>query len=140
MQPSISPVPAIPSLRPMGPPPVDMTRFADAYARVREAFTPFAEAIRVANRRLALLGHQFQKVANDPVHIAGLEARYMVRAGLDPAYATAHDLDALVSALLSRGTVDEDDTFAPFITPENRRRLAVAAIRGWVGSYVKRGA
>lgn len=68
--------------------------------------------------------------ANDPVRVAGLEARYSVTAGLDPAYRIPEQRDALVWSILvgeEPGTV--------FLTPANRGLVAAAAIRGWVSHY-----
>lgn len=139
MQPPLSPVPVMPSLRPVAPPPVDMTLIAEAFDVVREFLTPMAAVMREAGRRLTLMQRHAGSLANDPVRLAGLEARYAVRAGLDPDLREPFALDALVRVILDYGGPD-DDWLAGLITPANRRRLAVAAIRGWVASYVKRGA
>lgn len=104
-----------------------------AFDAIREAFRPFVEAMAVAARAIGRLAERLRETANDPVRIAGLEARYYVRAGLDPAYRHPERLDALVRDLLAGDY--EDDPLHAFVTPENRRALAVAAIRGWAESY-----
>ena len=112
----------------------DLQRTIDAF---RVALSPMAAALQEMGRRLSRLGVVFRERANSPAYVAGLEARYSARAGLDPAYATSDALDGLVRVLLATGTTPEDDDLlAPFLTEANRRRLAVAALRGWVHSYV----
>lgn len=68
--------------------------------------------------------------ANEPVHVAGLEARYFVRAGLDPACAAPSQLDALVQTILT-GTADD----LRYVNDENRAVIAGSAIAGWCASY-----
>lgn len=67
-------------------------------------------------------------LANDEARVAGLWARYYVRGALDPSYATPGLRDALVAVLLSED-VGHPDTH--LLSPENRRLLAVAVMRGW---------
>lgn len=69
--------------------------------------------------------------ANTPVNVAGLEARYFVRAGLDPAYADPWMLDRLVQGILTGVTEDE----LWFVNDENRALIAASAITGWCASY-----
>lgn len=98
----------------------------EAMASVTKVFTDFAAAVAPAVRKLAAVLETIRERANDPVRVAGLEGRYMVRAGLDPAYATADQLDALVRSIMR---TDEDGL--AFLTRENRALIAAAAIRGW---------
>jgi len=83
---------------------------AEALARFVRAFSPYY-------------------AANQPVHVAGLEARYFVRAGLDPSYADPRALDQLVQQIMT-GAGD-----LLFVSDENRALIASAALRGWVGSH-----
>jgi hypothetical protein len=102
---------------------------------IRQALQPFAEAMAGAARALGRLAERMREAANDPVYVAGLEARYYVRAGLDPSYAHPERRDALIQGLLAGKTGAADDDLLPFVSPENRRLLAVSALRGWVESY-----
>lgn len=110
-------------------------------ARIERAFRQMAEtaraAARVINKAMTDLSrhlHRMQQriidAANDEVLVSGLEARYQVRAGLDPAYRTPGDLDGLVQAIM-RG--EAEDT--RLLTAENRARVAAAALRGWTHAY-----
>lgn len=56
------------------------------------------------------------------VHIAGLESKMYVRAGMDPHVASPDGLDALVSEL----------SHLPHLTPGERAGVIAAAYRGWV--------
>lgn len=104
--------------------------FSPALAdRFRTAFQTFGEAVERTARALSRLTESLRETANDPVRVAGLEARYLVRAGLDPAVADPEARDALVRAILD-GTVD-DDLLAVFLSPDNRRACATAALLGW---------
>lgn len=99
-------------------------RAAESFAqRVRALLVPFQRALD------ASLGAHADEV-NGPVHMAGLEARYYVRGGLDPLCADPGGLDVLVRAVLA-GT--STDLF--LVTPANRARIAAAAARGWVERY-----
>lgn len=71
------------------------------------------------------------EAANHPVHVAGLEGLYLVRAGQDPAYRTEAALVALVASILD-GTDSRD---LHYLTPENRATVAAAALYGWTSSY-----
>lgn len=63
---------------------------------------------------------------------AGLEGRYYVRAGLDPAYAAPVNRDRLVMAIL-----DGEAEGTQLLSAGQRRAVAVAAIRGWITGYVR---
>lgn len=74
--------------------------------------------------------------ANHPVTVAGLEARYAVRASLSPAYRDPADLDRLVAAVMAgHGDTWREDRDLRHVSRENRSLIAAAAIRGWCYSY-----
>lgn len=107
---------------------------ADFGVTFRAAAEAFAEALARVAQHVAKTVRQVRPIieharaaANDPVHVAGLEARYYVRAAMDPAYAAVEDVDLLVRDLLA-GREGE----SPLLTPQNRRLVAVAAMRGYV--------
>lgn len=89
----------------------------------------FSRAARSLNR----LSVALRDVCNTPQAVAGLEGRYMVRAGLDPAYRSPDAVDALVREILD-GTGGDDRLV--FLTAGNRARVAAAVLRGWVGSHL----
>lgn len=117
--------------------PEDVQRLGDTITRafdaIREAFRPFVEAVLAAGRKMVALIEGMRERANDPVYVAGLEGRFLVRAGLDPAYRHPERRDALIRDLLSGEAEDAGLLF--LLDPENRHRVALAAIRGWVHSY-----
>lgn len=79
---------------------------------------------------LAVIDRIRAEVANDPVVVAGLEGRYQVRAGLDPAYADPEALTRLIAMImhgLEPGTGN--------LSPASRALVAAAALRGWAQSY-----
>lgn len=90
-----------------------------------------AEADRVLARLRASMEvpQYLRDEANALPRIAGLEARYYMRGSLDQRYRTPAALHSLVRTLLA-GDREYDPDLA-FVTPENRRQLAVAAMRGW---------
>lgn len=106
----------------------------DTFDAIREAFRPFVEAMAAAARKITGWVESMRERFNDPVYVAGLEGRYFVRAGLDPAYATPESLSRLVRGVLA-GDLDGEPYDAPpflfLLSGENRRRVAVAAMRGW---------
>lgn len=65
--------------------------------------------------------------ANTLPKIAGLEARYYVRAALDPAYVEPDQFARLVRRVLA-GEGDDD---LVLVNRENRISIAVSAMRGW---------
>lgn len=91
--------------------------------RVAEAFDRMAESLR----KIASLTRGIRARYNDPAVVAGFEGRYYARAALDPAYADRLSLDCLVRVILA----GEGDPELALLTPENRRRVAVAAMLGW---------
>lgn len=112
------------------------------FARFKEALALpfFTEAVKIAaemDRTLAQIAAVLVPEslpartarANSPVKVAGLEARYYVRGGADPACATREGLSALVSRVIA-GDRDYDADLA-LLAPEARRAVAVSAMRGW---------
>lgn len=93
---------------------------------VRDAMRHIVEGLRELIKPFVAWVRRLQAQANDPVCVAGLESRYYVRAGLAP-YDPGAD-PRLVQRILA-GDPDLDWQVA-LLTPENRRRVAVAAIRG----------
>ena len=117
---------------------IDLTRFTAALERAAETaravFDRLAAYFRdVVGPALARIHDRMTGFANDPVRVAGVEAKFYVRAGLDGAYAHPERRDALIRDLL-HGEV-EDEPFLFLMTPENRRLVALSAIRGWVSTY-----
>lgn len=96
----------------------------------REAARVVNRGLRSMARTMARVSAAIREAANDEVTVSGLEARYLVRAGLDPAYRSPEDLDALVQAIM-RG--EAEDT--RLLYRENRARVAAAALRGWTHAY-----
>lgn len=110
---------------------------ANALESLTEALRPFVKAMQDFARQMSNLAARLRERANDPVRVAGLCARYQVRAGLDPFYAHPGHLDALVRSILD-GTV-ADDPLAALLTPESRREVATAALRGWAQRHPDSG-
>jgi hypothetical protein len=100
-----------------------LQRVAEAFDRNRKityhAVVNFFEMVRL--------------LANDDLHVSGLEARYYVRGAM--ACRTQEDIDALVYDIMtSPGTTaeDEDRMLVNLLVPGSRSRVAAAAIRGYV--------
>lgn len=123
-------------------PPSPFARIGEQVARFKEALALpfFTEAVKIAaemDRTLAQIAAVLVPEslpartarANSPVKVAGLEARYYVRGGADPACATREGLSALVSRVIA-GDRDYDADLA-LLAPEARRAVAVSAMRGW---------
>lgn len=83
-----------------------------------------AVVIRHVNKALGSLA---RVALNLPEQVAGMEGRYFVRAALDPAYATPHAVQQLVTDLLLGRVPDTEQ-----LTPGNRSLVAASAMRGWV--------
>lgn len=116
--------------RPASPPPEWMTRlqqlteeWADATQRLAVALQPVVT--RLADFFSTSIG-TMTRAANEPAHVAGLEARYFVRGALDAAYTHPERRDALASQLLAG-----DDLEVLFMSRENRARVAAAVLAGW---------
>jgi hypothetical protein len=107
---------------------IDWQRVQNAFKQVGEAWD---RAAKQAARALKQMSRMIHCIANDEVHVSGLEARYYVRGGL-----LCEDIDSLVQTLLRNpgaAATDEDDRLLlGCLTNENRVRLAVAAIAGHV--------
>ncbi len=97
---------------------------APAVVRITGSAAQFVAAVTRAVEEAERL---LTTLYNHPVKVAGIEARYYTRAGLDPAYATSAALDDLVAAVLNG---DVSDT--RFLTIQNRGRVAAQAVAGWV--------
>lgn len=99
--------------------------------RIRAMLPRLTAQVRAAaieqQRQIAAVRTLQTMVANIPEAVAGLEARYYVRAGMDPAYATAHDHTALVRSILN-GTAEDTAR----LSTEARRLVAASALRGWM--------
>lgn len=105
------------------------------YPRLRAAFDKAAKAtaevVPAVVQQAARTWADWLVIEANSLHaVAGVEAQYFVRAGLDPAYATPEALDALVQAILGAADLDAG---LWLLTRENRALVAAAAIRGWAG-------
>lgn len=110
-----------------------LARLGQAWAQMRDTFAQqLAPAVTAAGAALANFARALSPyfAANQPEHVAGLEARYFVRAGLDPAYVDPRALDQLVQQILAG-----DDTALQYVSDENRSLIAASALTGWVGSH-----
>jgi hypothetical protein len=94
------------------------TEATDAMTAFGQAVDTVRARIREAHRRLTIVLDRF---------VAGLEGAYYVRAAMDPEFTEEATLDRLVREILA-GTLNPEIEFLP---PAERRRVAVAAIRGW---------
>jgi hypothetical protein len=110
----------------------DWTAFTNAMARVARATRAATRSMTAVQRtmeRFSEEGRQRQELA-----LTGLEARFYVRGGLDPLYASQAGLDGLVRDILQGPETGWECLKAGALpTRENRVRLAVAAMEGWVG-------
>lgn len=107
--------------------PEDIARIG---AKIREAFRPLREWFERFGRWIARWHDMLVEAANTTVNVAGLCARYYVRAGLDQTYRTPEALDALVASIMG-GHEDE----LAFLTLTSRAQVAAAAITSWDHSY-----
>lgn len=76
-----------------------------------------------------------RQMANSDVLVSGIEGTMQVRAGMDPRYDTEENLQRLIADLLVHPERQTGDAYDRFLTPENRARLAAAALRGWVQTH-----
>lgn len=110
----------------------DLSGFTAALEGIAKATRRMVTAFQATGLQVARLteeGRQRQAMA-----LVGLETRFYVRAALAPEYASQRGLDGLVHALLRTGELDAEVLAAGVLpTRENRVRLAVAAMEGWVG-------
>lgn len=93
-----------------------------------ERFTAAMSDIGETMRKVAQLLDRVRAAFNRPDVVAGIEGRFYVRAGLDPAYVDDLSLDCLIRIILAGTTGDPE---VDILTAANRRRVAVAAMRGW---------
>ena len=112
--------------------PFDWSPVVRAFGAMRQAMVAALDELA---RYFAPLLERMRARANDPVHVAGLEGRYAVRAGLDPTYATPAALDQLVARIMAGDAEHEGDRQLRLLTLESRSLVAAAAIRGWCHSY-----
>jgi hypothetical protein len=129
---------------------LDTRAFADAMKRTATAFANVAPLIGPGITRAvgdwqrsmeklaaslrttpAELEPVFARVAAQrEVKVAGLCGKYYVRAGLDPKYRDPAMLHLLVQGILGGATHDQ-------LTEDEKRQVAVAAMRGWSEAYQK---
>lgn len=98
-----------------------MKLFVNAYASAAQTI------VRTIGDAARNAGALVRAAVNDPVHVSGLEARFYVRAGADPAYVNLTAVDQLVREIL-----DGRAEGTRLLNGQNRRLVAVAAMRGWV--------
>lgn len=96
-----------------------------------EIFADTSAFVAAVEKWTAQLPRLRQILANVDVKVAGLEGRYYVRAGLDPAYATPAALDTLVGRIMS----GRESRILGLLDRDTRALVAAAAIRGWSTSY-----
>lgn len=117
----------------------DLSGLARALVRwvpeAREAMRTLARAISKLLEPLRRMREHLAEHANSPEALAGLEGRYAVRAGLDPAYATPQALDGLVQLVMRGDARRTGDGQLRLLTSQSRSLVAAAAIRGWCYSY-----
>lgn len=106
-----------------------------AIPQLKAAFARAAEQLLDALAPLRRFVQRLADAANDPVQVSGLEGRYAVRAGLDPAYASPDALDRLVQLIMAGDGEHRGDRKLRLLTSESRSLIAAAAIRGWCYSY-----
>lgn len=100
--------------------------FAALFARVEQVMLRLGAAAQAAAKAVSV--SSLRESVNDPVAVAGAEARYYVRAGMDSGWADEADMMKHVSELLAGPSL---------MTPENRAKVAAAAMRGWMTRFDK---
>lgn len=100
------------------------------FLRLRDALRQMAPAVERAFRPLTTYSRALTVSANDPVRVAGLEARFHVRAALDPAYRDPEAIRWLVTRIM-QGQVPD----LVLLSRENRALVASAALSAWVNRY-----
>ena len=102
----------------------------DLVRSLTRSFQQMSEGLRRVGEQVNALTMQLtarmREAANDPVHVAGIEGRYYVRAAMHPLYADPIRMRVLVGAL---GAGEAADT--RLMTTENRALVVAAAMRGW---------
>ncbi|UQS95161.1 hypothetical protein Pam4_18 [Pseudanabaena phage Pam4] len=108
--------------------------YAEAFTRLSATLTAagevWARASRQAAAALSRMGEALTGAANDPVRVAGVEARAYVHGGM--ACADQAALGAYVREVLA----GEADGCA-FLTAANRARVAAEAARGYVTHHIE---
>lgn len=112
--------------------PITLDRLTTALKRIGQIVTDYTRRLLAAFRPLMRF---ITETANDPVRVAGLEARYAVRGGFDPRYATPEGLDQLVQMIMGGDADEVGDRDLWLLTSESRSLVAAAAIRGWCNSH-----
>lgn len=106
---------------------IDWTRITDAVNRAAAAFRTATEQTALLVTRMT---HAIHTAANDPVHVAGVEGRWIVRGGLDPTYRWEDNARAMAVALMNGRHPD-----TALLTPDNRALVATGFLRGWVQTH-----
>lgn len=99
--------------------------------QVNEAMRQLSKVAVEALQKIEGLMAKFREAANQPVAVAGLEARFYVRGALDPTYRSEDARDRLVVAIMAGQTLRDDDWSLLFLTRENRARVAASVLTGW---------
>lgn len=116
-------------------PALDLGPLILAIPKLKAAFARAVEQLTDALAPLRRFVQRLRDAANDPVQVSGLEGRYAVRGGLDPAYASPEALDRLVQLIMAGDGERPGDRKLRLLTSESRSLIAAAAIRGWCYSY-----
>jgi hypothetical protein len=111
---------------------LEASAFVEGMRRAQDAVTLMADRLAKVTAIFGNLTERYQ--AQRRVRHAGLCARYQVRAGLDPRYASPEARDALVMRLMKRQEWPLDPWMDTWDDAE-RAELAAAVIRGWVEHY-----
>lgn len=123
--PSFPPVPTRVTVPPIQR--IDPLRLAAAFRPITQAMAHLQDQARQLVERMMAHQRRVRERLNDPVRVAGLEARFRVRAALDPAYADPEAIRWLVTRIMS----DEVPELA-LLSRENRALVAAAALGSWV--------
>lgn len=102
---------------------IDLTAFMSGMKR---AATAAAETMQKTMTAAISVFRLYSETANQPIVVAGMEARYYVRAAMAHRYEEPDALDVMVHMLLSGISND-----TRWMTLGNRALVAAAAIRGW---------
>lgn len=108
----------------------DIVDWAAVIAAVNRAAAVMRDAAKQAAAVTNRITRAILIAANDPVHVAGLEGKWIARGGLDPAYRW-EDNARVMAATLAHGR--HPDT--TLLTCDNRARVATAFLRGWVHTH-----
>lgn len=118
-------------IQPVQPAPVDWPALVDAWRKAWvEAGESLSRTFTQMFRGLRAIARAMRESANTEVHVAGMSARYYVRAGLDPTYRSPEALTALVRSIMGGHEAE-----LVFVSLENRALIAAAAMVSWDHSY-----